>query len=287
MNFKISDIRVSINLFFVLILLSAIVAGFQGDMLASISALAIHESAHIFLAKVMGIKIEELEFLPFGGRMKLLFDEETIEAEMITVLAGPMANFAVAGLLLIFIGENVISRQIAEKLIKYQLTLGFFNILPALPLDGGRIFVLWLSQHVNYIEAVRIASTMGKVLALVLLSVAIGGLFFGKSFINFLLIGVFLFIQGTKESKDAPLIFMRQLTKKKENLFKRGYMQTETLVVMEWMKLKSILYLFIPQKYFLVYILDKDMHIKKYFTETEIFDIIVEKGLDIRIRELL
>jgi stage IV sporulation protein FB len=50
---------------------------------------------------------------------------------------------------------------------------------------------------------------------------------------------------------------------------------------------KKILYLFAPQKYFIVYILDKNMEIKKYLTETEIFDKVIEKGLDLKMKDLI
>ena len=58
--------------------------------------------------------------------------------------------------------------------------LGIFNMLPALPLDGGRIFALWLRQRVGYTSSVRIASQTGKILAFLMLLFALLGLFYKR-----------------------------------------------------------------------------------------------------------
>jgi len=287
MTFKAFNIDITISLFFSLILVSAIVAGFYIELLAALSALLIHEIAHIFLARMLGLKVEKLELLPFGGRIKMNLDETMPESEMITVLAGPMANFIMAGLLFFLVVEDFINLDLAQILIKYQLSLGLFNMLPALPLDGGRIFVLWLRQFMNYLSAVRLATKIGKTLAVIIFLFTVLGFAFGKLYINFLVISILLFLQAHKETKDAPLVFMAHLSKKKEYLSRKGYMSVETLVVVESTSVKTIIYLFTPQKYFLVKVLNHDMHIIKCLTETEIFNKIVEKGLDIRITELL
>lgn len=80
---------------------------------------------------------------------------------------------------------------------------------------------------------------------------------------------------------------MKHLAKKTEKLSKNKYLPGEIIVVGEDTTVKKILYLFAPQKYFIVYILDKNMEIKKYLTETEIFDKVIEKGLDLKMKDLI
>ena len=80
---------------------------------------------------------------------------------------------------------------------------------------------------------------------------------------------------------------MKHLAKKKEKLCKNQYLPGEIIVVDEDIPAKRIIYLFDPQKYFIVHVLDKNMEIKKIFTETEIFDKVVEKGLDLRVKDLI
>ena len=160
-------------------------------------------------------------------------------------------------------------------------------MIPALPLDGGRVFMLWLRRHINFINAARIASKMGMFLSGVLLVIVILGIFYKKYYINVIIICVFLFVQSYKEYKDAPLLFMKEIIKKKKSLTNKGYMPIEPIISLESTPVKEILYLFSPQKYHVVYIMNKNAKIIKCLTETEIFNKIVKEGLDIKMKDLL
>ena len=80
---------------------------------------------------------------------------------------------------------------------------------------------------------------------------------------------------------------MLHIKLKKEKLLKNQYFPGEIVVVDQEATAKKILYLFLPKKYFIVYILNRNMEIRKTLTETEIFDIIMEKGLDFKMKELI
>ncbi|HHW02017.1 MAG TPA: hypothetical protein GXX35_04285 [Thermoanaerobacterales bacterium] len=288
MSFKILEMDIYIDFFFVLIVFSSICAGLWVHMLAALAALGFHELGHVVTARTMGMKVEKIEILPFGGRIKIANLYETIpEVEMLTALAGPMTNFAVSFFLLFLIEQKVILPQTGNNFIDYQLMIGLFNMLPALPLDGGRVFILWLRQHMNFISAVRTAARLSKVLAAVLFLTAVIGLFMGKLFINFIIAGIFLIAYSLKEQKEAPLFFIKQIAGKKELLFKKGFLPVAGLVAIGNTPVKQLLYEFMPDKYYFVYIVDNSLRIKKYLTETEIFDKIIREGLDIRLKELI
>ncbi|MDD4569575.1 MAG: hypothetical protein PHE70_05565 [Tepidanaerobacteraceae bacterium] len=287
MDLRISDIKLRINFFFIVIIAAALIAGLYREIIAALLALSVHECAHIFIGKELGLKIEELELSPFGGRIKVILDDTSSEAEMLTALAGPFANFVTVGVIIFLLKQKFISAELSEQLIHYQLMLGFFNIIPAFPLDGGRIFALWLRQHVSYTSSVRIASKMGKILAIVLLAIGILGLTFKRVFVSLFIASFFLFYQATMEEKNVVLIFMNQLIKKKQIILKKKYILGEFIIVVEDTPVKEILYLFSPQKYFVVLIMDENMSIKNYLTETEIFDKILEKGLELNMKDLI
>ncbi|AYO30970.1 MAG: stage sporulation protein [Thermoanaerobacteraceae bacterium] len=288
MTFKILEMDINIDFFFALIIFSSLFAGLWAQMIAALMALGFHEMGHVISARAMGIKVEKIDILPFGGRIKIAnLDEAVPEVEMLTALAGPMANFAVSVFLLFLINQSVISPKTGNNFINYQLMIGLFNMLPALPLDGGRVFVLWLRQHMNFISAVRVAAGLSKALALVMFLAAVIGLFMSRFFINFIIAGFFLLIYASKEQKEAPLFFIKHIARKKEILFKKGFLPIEGLAAVEKTPVKQLLYEFMPHKYYFVYILDNGMKIKKYLTETEIFDKIIQEGLDIRLKDLI
>lgn len=201
MDLRISDFRISISPAFVAIVALALLAGMYMEVTAALLALGIHEFAHVFIGRKLGLVIHEIEILPFGGRIKSSLDEASVEEEMLAVLAGPMANFVAVGLIFFLSTQKLILPEIARQFTHYQLMLGIFNMLPALPLDGGRIFALWLSQRVGYTSSVRIASQTGKILAYSMMFVALMGLFFKRVFISLFVASFFLLQQASKEEK--------------------------------------------------------------------------------------
>lgn len=287
MVLRISNYKISISFFFVAVVLLAFAAGMYIETVAALFALGVHEFAHVFVGNKLGIVIHEIEILPFGGRIKSSLGDVSEEKEMLTVLAGPLANFAVVGFILMLSTLEFIPTKLAWQFTHYQLMLGIFNMLPALPLDGGRIFALWLRQRVSYTLSVRIASQTGKILAFSMLFIALLGFAFKKVYISFIVAGFFLLQQASKEEKNAHLIFMKHLAKKKEKLLTNQCLPGEIVVVDEETTAKKIMYLFLPKRYFIVYVLDKNMEIKKFLTETEIFDKIIEKGLDFKMKDLI
>jgi len=287
MILKAANYKINISFVFAIVVALAFAAGMHVEVIAAIFALGIHEFAHVFVGNKLGIAIYEIEILPFGGRIKSSLGDASDESEMLMVLAGPLANFAVVGLILFLSAIKVLPSNIASKYTHYQLMLGIFNMLPALPLDGGRLFALWLRQRMSYTSSVRIASYTGKILAYFMLCAALLGLAFKKVYISLVVAGFFLLHQASKEEKDAHLVFMNYLAKKKEKLLKNQYFPGEILIVNQEVAAKKLLYSFLPQKYFIVCVLNENMKLKKVLTETEIFDKIIEKGLDFKIKDLI
>jgi stage IV sporulation protein FB len=288
MTFRIFNINTRVDFFLIFILFAGIIGGQVQEVIAIILSITVHEAAHIIIADSLGLKIDEIEFMPFGGKIKIgLIEEARLESRLLTTLAGPMANFLTSLLLFIAVKGDIIPIRIGFMLIDYQLKFGFLNLLPALPLDGGRIFALWLMQHMSFIESIRIASRMGKIIGLVLIFAGIGGFILKKGLFLFLIMGVFLFLQSSREEREAPLTFMKLVSGKKGIFLKKGFLPVEQIVVLQDVEVKKILYLFMPQKYYIVCVVDKKMRVIKCLTETEIFDKIICKGLDIRMEDLI
>lgn len=206
-GFHTRGIRVKFDLLFIALMAMGVLGGYYAEVLALILALAVHEGAHLLAASSLGANVEEVILLPFGARISINLVEASPETELLTVLAGPMANFATAIFLFMMFQQGT-NHPGMRELIHRQLQLGFFNLMPALPLDGGRIFELWLRERTNYIFASRIAAKAGKIFAGALLCLSAVSLAFGKFPLSFLLPAVFLFYYANLEERQVPLVFM-------------------------------------------------------------------------------
>ncbi len=145
----------------------------------------LHELGHLWAAKRFNILTKEITLLPIGGISYYENFPKSPKEELLISLVGPVINLGIAGMLLPFIQSHApiweVTRHfdiIHEDDFLYKLhlvNLGLFavNLLPAFPLDGGRILRSILGLRMNYFKATSIVVIIGKVLAAAFLVTAI------------------------------------------------------------------------------------------------------------------
>lgn len=145
----------------------------------------LHEFGHILAARHFGIRTPEVILLPIGGVSRLERIPERPREELIMALAGPAVTFVIAAMLITALGglpdpmdllAETSSRTLLAQLAYANLVLLFFNLLPAFPMDGGRVLRAVLSARLGYVRGTGIAATIGQALAIIfaLLGVAAG-----------------------------------------------------------------------------------------------------------------
>lgn len=178
------------------------------------SSVLLHELAHALVAIRHGVPVGGITLHVFGGVSQLEGEPETPRAELLIAIVGPLTSFAIAAVCY-GLGRLVTGPLWADVLAGYlaavNLVVGVFNLVPAFPLDGGRVLraALWAwSGRVDW--ATRVASRIGSALALVMVVVGVvravtgevmGGLWFA-------LIGLFLF-QAARSSYELVRIRSR------------------------------------------------------------------------------
>ncbi len=164
-----------------------------------------HEFGHALTGRKFGFKTKDIILLPIGGVARFEKLPENARQEFLVAIAGPMVNFLIA-LILYLIAQPSIhylltldtsainAANFLGLLLVVNLSLGLFNLIPAFPMDGGRIFRALLAMFQPREKATRIATSVGIVLA-------IGFVFLGTLYNPFLiLIGVFIIISASSET---------------------------------------------------------------------------------------
>jgi len=151
-----------------------------GAALLLITSLTAHELAHSLMARQRGVAVEGITLWVFGGVSHIKGDWGSARTEIVVAVAGPATTFVLAGLfyaiaaVLDAVGAPALAVVVAWWLAMVNVTLLVFNIVPAFPLDGGRILrgILW-ARRGDRASATRSAALGGRLFALFLMAAGV------------------------------------------------------------------------------------------------------------------
>jgi Zn-dependent protease len=185
-------------------------AGLAGALAATLFLLALfacivmHEFGHILMAGRFGVRTPDVILLPIGGVARLERIPDEPRQELLIALAGPAVTLAIAVLLylvLVLTGSPVRLSVAPEgpflaQLMAINIYLLLFNLIPAFPMDGGRVLRAVLSSRLGLVRGTRIAATLGQMLAV---AGGLYGLMGNRPFLT--LIAFFIFLGANAEAQ--------------------------------------------------------------------------------------
>jgi stage IV sporulation protein FB len=223
--FSIWDIDIRVHITFPLILLWAafqfgsITGNLSGALfgVVAISLLfvlvTLHELGHSYAALRYGVPVKQIVLSPIGGVAQLASIPDKPLQEFVIAIAGPLVNVVIAvlmGAVVVLFGLQVTNPMavltglsvggftllaLFSYVFVYNIFLAAFNLIPAFPLDGGRVFRALLAMRLNYVTATNIASAVGRAFA-----VALGIYAFFTGGIFLILIAVFVYMAAGQEA---------------------------------------------------------------------------------------
>jgi Zn-dependent protease len=216
-----AGIRIQVHVTFLLLLLWIALSYWQltGSGAAVLSAVAfvlalfgcvvLHELGHALAARRFDIGTRSITLLPIGGVASIERTPEDPRQEIIIALAGPLVSLGIAGLLWLWLRASggmvpveqldMVEGSFLQRLMLVNVLLAVFNLVPAFPMDGGRVLRAFLSFYMERVRATRLAAWVGQLMAL---SFALLGLLFNPFLF---LIAVFIWFGATAEAGSAAM----------------------------------------------------------------------------------
>ena len=169
----------------------------------------LHEFGHIFAARRYGVQTPDVVLLPIGGVARLERIPEQPAQELVVALAGPAVNLVIAAVLYLALG-GLVPRgglevdnpgiSLLARLLSANLFLALFNLIPAFPMDGGRVLRAFLAHRLGYARATQIAASVGQAAAF---AFGLLGLLGGNPILVF--IALFVYLAAASEAHAAQL----------------------------------------------------------------------------------
>lgn len=302
-----------INILFIPVLISAILGRYVTEFIIAYFCAAIHETAHIYMAKRTDIPVSGVEIKPFGICVKL--KNRIINnplSEIKTAFAGPLINLLMA--FCTFMIQNI-NNSISEfsivannrflqittthisnfffsncEIIRYftysNLGMAFINLLPILPLDGGRILRAGLSYLTTKTKAQKITVSVSRIPVILILSAAVYGLLTLKFNFSLILISAFILSSITNEDKNTSYITINEILNQ-SSLIDNNTPQRALVISAHYSTpARFILRYLNTEKQHIIFVTDDYAKNIKILTDKQIINSMSQKGYRITLNDI-
>lgn len=232
----------------------------QGNaVLSALLALILHELAHVFAAKLFHLPVPEIEITPFGGVARMEdISEATPVQQFVVALAGPAMSWLCCLICAGLMQMGWVRFGQVEGFLRWNLLLLCVNLIPVLPLDGGRMLQAILTPWLGWQKAMRILSTAGIGVGLLMNGLAIWGAVRGMANLSLVIAGCYLMYAAHLSRTMAAIQCIHGVISKKMKLEREKTLQVEWLGVSGATSVRELFRRMSPGKYHRVIVLNDD-----------------------------
>lgn len=258
---------------FTLIMIGSVITGYFLEAVTLFGIVLVHEMGHLAAANGFGWRVREVQLLPFGG--VLVVDElgtAPTREELIVSLAGPLQHVWMILVALLMKWVDVGASSWWDYFIEANLMIGLFNLIPVMPLDGGKVMQSLLGYLLSYHNTILYTAWISMILSLAIIVIAIIQLISGHLPLNILVIGIFLLVSNWYAYRQLPYHFFRFLIgrgNRMSQLLSRGTL-AQPIVITRHRTMAETLKLFMREKYHLIYIVGETGRIQAVLPEQQL-----------------
>ncbi len=284
---RIKHITFSINLLTVPIYIIAIISSFTAQFFITVGFIIAHELGHIAAAFISGAEIYCFRILPVGVSATIE-DYSCKKVNKIFIYsAGPSVNIIFAIVIYILYACQVISIEFTVG-IYINIWLAVFNLLPILPLDGGKIAMEVLSDYSGLFKTSKHMKIITVILSVIM--IILGLVIFKNTLYNasLVIVGIYILLSNTESRKETALMNIKNLLFRRSRILKQRIYPIRQIAVMKDVKLSEVIKAMdYANKFHMVNVLDENLKIVKVISEQEILDAIIINNINTEIGKIL
>ena len=249
-----------------------ILLSFNNSIILGFISILAHEGMHILVAKRKGCKFNDIQIHIYGTSAQFANIDELNKKEKLQIyLSGPFANFIIICIFwcIGFASNNIL----IDKMININISLLFFNLLPAYPLDGARVLEILLSQKILYRRANDIISKISYTIGVILLVIfIIVFAYSGVINVSILIASIAICLITRSEEKSATYILMGNIFVKRNKLLRNKYIENKSISVYYKQGLANVMSMVDKNRFNIFYVLDDDLKVVFIMNEDELIE---------------
>ncbi|MBE3556774.1 MAG: hypothetical protein IMW91_06880 [Firmicutes bacterium] len=276
---------VSVHPLFVLLVIFLCSVGLLGEAAVAVGALLWHESGHLVAGWLFRIRLRHIELLPFGAVAQTEPPlEERPAVERYVAFAGPLVSLLGAGLTLWIRGAPFWTGELAAFCVQAHLVLALLNLLPAWPLDGGRLREAKLLLQMDWENAQRRLLRQSFAVGGLLVAIAIALLITGTVLFPLLILGAFLIATAWAKQREMPY-HTAVLSFQRRSILRSSTYPVQWIMVSPSTAVRTALRMRSPGYYLLIAVVDEG-RFRGTLTEQQLVAA-AQKGAETTVAQLL
>lgn len=272
-----------ISVLFPLTLAISFLTGSARLYLCTMLAVCLHETGHVAVALRLGKTVSEIKVLPYGLNAVMHGGSPQLVENLAIYSGGPLMSIL---LFAIFrAGAKIIRHEIMMYAAGLNLFIALFNLVPVLPLDGGKLLREILGNIIGMNAVARLLRKISLAAVVIMISAAVTFAVYGYLDISLWAAAFFILLSSNRERTEGRIMSMQHILYRRTRLIKKGLYPVRHLAVLPSVRLGEIIGCMDYDMYHIVYELDPDMGIRGEYTEQQIIDGALKYGSSITLDE--
>ncbi len=281
------ELKIRISHSFLLLILVASATGHGLKVAIIYISIFVHEIAHAIVTKMLGGKVYYLKLLAVGVKISINESYCSNINKIAIYSIGPISNFFLTGLCYILKGSLLNEIIDFDFLIFVNIYLAVFNLIPILPLDGGKILREIFVFSMGIIDAERCTRNISVFIMIVFTAIIVIQTRLNKINYSFILIAIYIFLNLLSRGRSVSAVNIKNILLRKSRILKKGIYPVREVVALKNISLGEIIKRLDFDKFHFINIVDSDLKIIKTISEQDIIDGAIKYNINTTLEELI